>query len=427
MSSHAAPPSPPAPSPDADTSAAREAADDRRPGLAVISNTITPYRVNLHRLIAAGIPELKLHTLTTHGDADFKWAVDVPENIHPRYFNRRGDSPLASTWRAPVWEWRKGGRLIDYLRANDVRAVICQGYRYISYLRVIRYCHRHGIPLFMRNDSNIHNERHLPAFKQWVKTRIYRWWMPRVSGVMSMGGCGDEFFLKYGARPERIYRVPYTPDYAYFAAVDADRLSGFRRKIGLRDDRKYVLFCGRLVRVKRVDLLIDAFAAIAAQRPEWDLLIVGDGILGDPLRRRVPEHLRQRVVWTGFLETEESVLAYHAADVLALPSDLEPWALVVQEAMAAGLVVVASDVVGAARELIEDRSGGRMFPAGDLVALRQALLDVTQTDATNQYQSRSRTALSAWRERVNPVEEIRRAMTDFGVLDGRQAVASIAP
>ena len=427
MTSHVAPPSPTAAqSPHADAAAAGAATGDRRPGLAIISNTITPYRVNLHRLIAAGIPELKLHTLTTHGDADFKWAVDVPGSIHASYFNRPGDSPLASTWRAPVWEWRKGGRLINYLRANDVRAVICQGYRYISYLRVIRYCHRHGIPRFVRNDSNIHNERRLPPVKQWVKRRVYAGWMPLVSGVMSMGGCGDEFFLKYGARPEHIYRVPYTPDYDYFAAADADRLERFRRKVGLRDDHKYVLFCGRLAPVKRVDLLIDAFAAIAAQRPDWDLLVVGDGILGDELRSRVPDHLRQRVVWTGFLETEESVLAYHAAEVLALPSDMEPWALVVQEAMAAGLAVVASDVVGAARELVQDGTSGRMFPAGDVDALRQALLDVTQDNATSQYQQRSRDALRDWRERINPVEEVRRAMADVGVLDTCRTPASVA-
>jgi len=57
----------------------------------------------------------------------------------------------------------------------------------------------------------------------------------------------------------------------------------------------------------------------------------GDGILGDDLRHRVPEHLRPRVAWAGFLDGEESALAYHAADVLAVPSDMEPWGLVVQE------------------------------------------------------------------------------------------------
>ena len=62
----------------------------------------------------------------------------------------------------------------------------------------------------------------------------------------------------------------------------------------------------------------------------------------------MPEALRSRVVWTGFLDHGEPAFVYHSADVLVLPSDREPWALVIQEAMAAGLTVVASDVVGAA-------------------------------------------------------------------------------
>ena len=43
------------------------ATHDTRPGLAMIANVMVPYRLNLHKLVAAGIPELKLHTLITHG------------------------------------------------------------------------------------------------------------------------------------------------------------------------------------------------------------------------------------------------------------------------------------------------------------------------------------------------------------------------
>lgn len=389
---------------------------DRRPGLAVIANCIPPYRVNLHKLIVEGIPELKLHTLVSHGDAEFRWNVEIPTSINVQSFGRAGDSPLASSWSSPAWEWQKGGRLIRYIREHDVRAVICLGYRYFSYLRTIRYCHRAGIPLFVRNDSNIRSEPALGPLKQVVKNRLYSWWIDRTAGVMPMGELGDQFFRKYGANPKRFYRVPCTPDYDSYAQVDEVRLQRFRGKFGLTDQRGYLLFSGRLVPVKRVDLLIDAFAQIAAQRPDWDLLVVGDGVLGDELRHRVPESVRHRVVWTGFLEQEESVSAYHSADVLVLPSDREPWAVVVQEAMAAGLVIVASDVVGAAHELVEDGKSGRVFAAGSVDALRHAVLDVTQVDRIEGFKERSRIGLQSYRERLDPVAEIRRALVDVGVL-----------
>lgn len=386
------------------------------PGLAIVANCLTPYRIHLHELIAAGIPELKVHTLVTHDDADFKWEIDAPAVINVSYFGRKGDSPLAGPFSKPCYEWRKGKRLIRYLAANGVTAVICNSYRYLSYLRVIRHCHRTGLPIFVNNDSNLRSEPEMSAAKAWAKRHIYKWWLTRVTGVMPMGGLGERFFLKYGANARRFYRVPYTPDYEGFAAIDAERVERFCRRLGLNRERRYLLFSGRLAQVKRVDLLIDAFAKLAADRPNWDLIVAGDGPLRDDLQRRVPEGLRLRVVWTGFLEQIDLKLAYQAADVLVLPSDHEPWAVVVQEAMAAGLVVVASDVVGAAHELIEDQISGRIFQRSDVNSLRKAILDVTDNEKLARYKDSSGLALAAWRARTDAVGETRRALVDAGVL-----------
>jgi glycosyltransferase involved in cell wall biosynthesis len=390
---------------------------DARPGLAIISNCVTPYRIHLHKILAEGIPELKLHTLVTHGDADFKWSVRFPESINVVHFGHEGESPLEGSFRAPIREWRKGGRLINYLHENEVRAVILNGYRYISYLRVIQHCHRSGLPLLHRNDSNIRSERRLSPLRARLKQWSYAWFLKRVRGVMPMGALGEEFFKKYGADPGRFYRLPYTPDYDAFAVCDPDQLQRFRELYGLRRERRYLLFSGRLAQVKRVDLLIDAFAKIAAERPQWDLLVAGAGPLEVALRQRVPQVVQSRIIWTGFLEQEQLNLAYHSADVLVLPSDHEPWAVVVQEAMSAGLAVVASDVVGAAHELVADGAGGRVFPAGNVEALRQALVEVTDEQQIDQFKKTSPLVLKAWRKRVDPVAEVRRALGDLGVLN----------
>jgi glycosyltransferase involved in cell wall biosynthesis len=391
-------------------------ATDVRPGLAIIANVMTPYRANLHRLVAAGIPELKLHTLITHGVGDFDWGVATPPEVNATNFSAKGEHSLDNPLRRPVAEWRKAGRLIRYLKTHDVKAVIFCFYRYISYLRVMDYCYRAGIPFWVNLDSNIRSEPQLSGLQSFVKRSLYDWWLKRASGVLSMGALGDQFFLKYGADPKRIYRVPYWPDFDAFTSCNEVALQRLQQKFGLDPERRYILYSGRLVPEKRVDLLIDAFAAIAAKRPDWDLLIVGHGPLSDQLRRRVPEALRQRVVWTGFLDGAENVLAFHAADILVLPSDQEPWALVIQEAMAAGLVVVASDIVGAAHELVEDKVSGRVFAAGNLQQSIQAICDVTDPTAFGQYNQRSQEAMARYRKNVQPVEEIRRALGDAGVI-----------
>jgi hypothetical protein len=157
-------------------------------GLAMIANCMTPYRAHLHELVAKGIPELKLHSLITHGAADFDWAVNVPPSIHATYFNEAGESALSGVTEHPYREWRKGARLIDYLVTHNVCAAICTGYQYPSYLRLIAGCYRRQIPLFVRNDSNIKSDARLSPVKQFFKRKVYDWWIPRVAGVMSMGG-----------------------------------------------------------------------------------------------------------------------------------------------------------------------------------------------------------------------------------------------
>jgi glycosyltransferase involved in cell wall biosynthesis len=389
-------------------------AQDSRPGLAIVTNSITPYHVNLQRLIADGIPELKLHVLITHASGDFKWSVDIPPQIHVDQFGAPQEHPLDNPLRRPVWDWKKGGRMIQYFRQHNVRVAIINGYKFISYLRLMNYCDRAGIPFFVNSDSNIRSEPELSLVKRTGKRAVYGWWMKRVAGVMSMGEFGDQFFLKYGADPNRLYRVPYWPNYEEFAGADEVQLARFCSRFGLNRQRRRLLFSGRLVPVKRVDLLIDAFAEIAASRPEWDLLIVGDGALREQLQDRVPPGLRSRVTWTGFLAGQELALAYHAADVLVLPSDHEPWALVVQEAMAAGLVVVASDVVGAAKELIVDGISGRIFERGSRESLSQSLEDVTHPDHIDAYKTKAAHSLREYREQVDPVAEVRRAILDTG-------------
>lgn len=396
---------------------------DDRPGLAIIANCVTPYRINLHRLIAAGIPDLKLHTLITHGPADFDWRIALPDDIHVNYFGP-DDEPVSHTYSPSIREWTKGGGLIAYLKQHDVRAVICALPRYISYLRVVLWCRRAGIPVFVNSDANINSEKSLPLYKKAIKTPFYHWWIKRVAGVMPMGTLGELYFQQYGSERKHMYRVPYTPDYDYYSSVDLHQLSQFRREHELDDGRRYLMYSGRLVQAKRVDLLIDAFVKIADQRPSWDLVIAGDGVLHEQLRCHVPKEVETRVHWLGFLSQERLKLAYHACDVLVLPSDQEPWALVVQEAMAAGLAIVASDAVGAARDLIQDQISGRIFETGNINDLINSLLDVTDTHQIDRYREQSNLALRVWREQLDPVTEICRALADVGVLKGS---ASLSP
>ncbi len=105
---------------------------------------------------------------------------------------------------------------------------------------------------------------------------------------------------------------------------------------------------------------------------------------------------------------------YHACDVLVLPSDYEPWALVVNEAAASGLAIVCSDVVGAAADLLWEGKNGRAFRAGDGADLSRTLLEVTDPKNLERCKAGSAEVISAWRYDADPVAGFRAALASFG-------------
>jgi len=88
---------------------------------------------------------------------------------------------------------------------------------------------------------------------------------------------------------------------------------------------------------------------------------------------------------------------YAASDCLVLPSEYEPWGLVVNEAMAAGLPVIVSDKVGCAADLVRSGENGVVYRCGDLAALAKALgVVVTDADRRRCWGRRSREIISGW-------------------------------
>jgi glycosyltransferase involved in cell wall biosynthesis len=214
-----------------------------------------------------------------------------------------------------------------------------------------------------------------------------------------------------------VFYYPYEPDYDQIRRLPPDAVEAVARRFGLAPERRRIVYSGRLAAEKRVDLLIAAFVALAADRPDWDLLVIGDGPLRAALAAGVPENLAPRVTWAGFVDDQETVGAmYRACHVLVLPSDYEPWALVVNEAVAAGLAVVCSNVVGAAAELVVDGVNGRLFPPGDLVALTAGLRDVTTPATLDAMRAAAYGVLADWRRRGDPINGLRSALALSGIV-----------
>lgn len=383
-----------------------------RPSLAIICNSVPPYRVHVHQRIARELPWLKLWTVCTHEGQDARWKYNPPAEIGPIDFGQPGDG---SRHGLNLASFRKGGDIINWLRREQINAVLVLGYNDPGRLRIIQWCRRNGVPCFVWGDSNIKGD-FASGVRLWVKKRLVGWVVDHVNGVFPCGSLGAAFFQRYGARPEQIYYFPNEPDYQQIWSLGEQQIAEVLAKHGLDPKRRRIVFSGRLIPDKGPDELVQAFVRFASERPDWDLLIVGDGPLRVAMEAAVPTDLRHRVQWTGFIDNQAEISAlYRGSDVLALPSWYEPWALVLNEAVAAGMAIACSDVVGAAPELVRDGVNGFLFPPRDPQALQAALLKVTDNSRIDALKAASAGVLEDWRRRADPIAGLREALRQAGI------------
>jgi glycosyltransferase involved in cell wall biosynthesis len=157
---------------------------------------------------------------------------------------------------------------------------------------------------------------------------------------------------------------------------------------------RIVVAAGRLIKMKRYDLLIRAFAEVVAARPEWQLRIYGGGEEDKALRALIGElGLHNNVLMMGSFAPLDPEWA--KAAVSASPADREPFGMTLVEAMRAGLPVVSTDAEWGPREILADGVDGLLTPVGDAGALSAALLRLTGDEPARRAMAAAALASSA--------------------------------
>ena len=300
---------------------------------------------------------------------EFDWDVALLDGYQYRFLKNIARNPSVARFSG-----LDTPELLSVIERETFDAVIIIGWHYKSAWQALWACWKTKTPVMMRSDSNLHTERSLA--KKIVKKPFYSWFIPKLDACLPVGTWSRDYFLHYGARPDRIFIVPHVVDVDFFrkeAESWRPRRSELRRRWHLVEDATVFLFAGKFIPKKRPLDFVHAIASANSNGNRIMGLMVGDG----PLREACEETVRVTTApirFAGFLNQSEIPSAYSVADALVLPSDGgETWGLVVNEAMASGRPSLVSDRVGCGPELIVPGETGEIFACGDTRRLASLL------------------------------------------------------
>jgi glycosyltransferase involved in cell wall biosynthesis len=351
--------------------------------LAIVSTHPIQYHAPWFRGLAAH-PDLKIHVYYCHKATPeeqaragfgvaFDWDVPLlegyPYTFLPNVANPAGPGRFAG-FDTP--------EIKNIIRRGQYDAVLINGWHYKSAWQAIWTSWQSRVNVMVRGDSHLHVPRSLPV--RLVKWLAYPHFIPRFDACLAVGQWSREYFLHYGASPERIFLVPHSVDIDAIGG-NVDRLRStrpeLRRGWALDQDRITFAFVGKFTEAKRPLDFVRAVSEAGKHKPAVQGLMVGDG----PLRNICEDFAHTHhvpITFTGFLNQSQIISAYVAADALVLPSAGETWGLVVNEAMACSRPCIVSDRVGCGPDLIEARKTGGIFPVGDVNALAMLMTSLAR-------------------------------------------------
>ena len=307
---------------------------------------------------------------------DFFRALAKKSDLRVVYFEERADDSPWATATLESWESVMHGAVLGKGRvrchvhwtipkvSGFDRVVVNAPLTGITTQRLVRKLKRSGIAWWFWGEELIRREG-LRGVAQSVLAKPLEW----ASGIVAIGEKAREDYRRRFPR-QRVENIPYACE------VEAFLQEGDRRE---SSECCRFLFAGQMIERKGVDVLLSAFDRLVTEGLDASLTLVGrEGVLSEWMAS-VSEMAKGKIDYLGFRQPSELPELFGAADVFVLPSRHDGWGVVVNQALAAGMAVIASRASGAGRDLVEDGVHGLHVDGGDeeglLTAMKQMVLE----------------------------------------------------
>jgi glycosyltransferase involved in cell wall biosynthesis len=328
---------------------------------------LQPYRIpTFNRLAEMEGFDFKVALLSVR-EANREWDVEMDRV--------RFDYEILPSWdwyiRALNWGFHLNRGVRSALDRFNPDVIVGTGYTSPTYFMAQNYSRSRGLGYVLWSGSTRQSSLFQKGFFASLKKRFVR----RCDAYLAYGTDAADLLADMGADRQAISVGRNAVDIEYFAELaNAARAEPEYAAWRSQFPPRLILYVGQMVERKGVLDLVEAFRL--AGRKDLGLMLLGSGSKSEEYRQQA--HDLENVHWFGYVQSPEMGRFLAAADILAMPSYLEPWGLVVNEAMAAGVPVVSTTCSGATIDLVSDGVTGHSFEAGDLNRLSELLTSVCE-------------------------------------------------
>ncbi len=235
--------------------------------------------------------------------------------------------------------------------------------------------------------------------------------LKRVKAVVANG---DVYRRLEKEKLPHLYFISPGVDEKFFIVPDNRRLQQLRENSKITDSI-VALFVGRLTEIKNIGLLINVWKILSEKKLSITLLIIGEGEQKNKLQKMVEQFgIEDHVRFLGPVYGDELILSYALADIFVLSSLYDNFPQVVNEAMASGLPVVATDVGGVALQVVDGETG-YLVPSGDTQAFADKLEQLIRDEKKRQFfgaNGKDRAKQFTWAKASEDFEEMCKKVLD---------------
>ncbi len=323
----------------------------------IVCNQIIPYRIPVFDTVAAH-PDIDLEVVyLSKAEKNRQWKVDE------RLKHKHVLLPSVSTYvSSRDWPIHLHWGLTDALDAHAPRVVVTMGYDSFAFWQAGWWARRNGAARVLYFGSTAFSSRTRDGVIQAMRRRFVH----DTDAFLAYGSWARDYLLSLGARWDDIFLGMNTVDVKSFARI-TDRATPIERRRSHE-----LLYIGQLIARKGVDTVVKALYRLPHR--DFRLHVVGNGPDEEFLRRLVESRdMQENVVFHGYKQKNELAAFFAGCDTLVMPSHREVWGLVVNEALAAGLFVVAGQQAGCVPDLIKPGVNGLTVDTKDEAHMAEVL------------------------------------------------------